>query len=115
MLAVDRTNEQVADWYVPWHPAILRAIRAVVEAARHHHKPLSLCGDMAQDLTLIPVLVGIGITALTVPPRRILRVQRLIQQMDAAAAEELARKALAAPTLAEISVLLNIPHTFPSS
>jgi phosphotransferase system, enzyme I, PtsP len=115
MLAVDRTNEQVADWYVPWHPAILRAIRAVVEAARHHHKPLSLCGDMAQDLTLIPVLVGIGITALTVPPRRILRVQRLIQQMDVAAAEELACKALAAPTLAEISVLLNIPHTFPAS
>lgn len=70
---------------------------------------------MAQDLTLIPVLVGIGITALTVPPRRILRVQRLIQQMDVAAAEELARKALAAPTLAEISVLLNIPHSFPSS
>ncbi len=113
MLAVDRTNEQVAEWYVPWHPSILRAIRAVVEAARHHHKPLSLCGDMAQDPALIPVLIGIGITALTVPPRRILRVQHLIQQIDAAAVDEIARKVLAASTLAEISGLLGIPHGFP--
>jgi phosphotransferase system enzyme I (PtsP) len=115
MLAVDRTNEHVADWYVPWHPAILRAIKAVVEAARHHNKPLSLCGDMAQDLSLIPVLIGIGITALTVPPRRILRMQRLIQQIDAAEAEELAHKVLATHTLAEIAGLLNIPHSFPGS
>ena len=115
MLAVDRTNEQVADWYLPWHPAILRAIRAVVEAARHRHRPLSLCGEMAQDPTLIPVLIGMGITALTVPPRRILRVQQLIQQVDAAAADELARNVLAASTLAEISRLLNIPHVFPGT
>lgn len=113
MLAVDRTNEQVAEWYVPWHPAILRAIKAVVEAARHHHKPLSLCGDMAQDPALIPVLIGIGITALTVPARRMLRVQHLIQQIDAAAVDELARKVLAASTLTEISRLLTIPHVFP--
>jgi len=114
MLAVDRTNEQVADWYVPWHPAILRAIRSVVEAARHHHKPLSLCGDMAQDPALIPVLIGIGITAFTVPPRRILRVQHLIQQINAAAVDELARKVLLASTLAEISSLLSIPHVLPA-
>ena len=50
---------------------------------------------------------------LTVPPRRILRVQHLIQQIDAAAVDEIARKVLAASTLAEISGLLGIPHGFP--
>jgi len=113
MLAVDRTNKQVADWYVSWHPAVLRAIKAVVDAAHRHDKPVSICGDMADDPKLIPVLIGMGIPALTIPPRRIPSVQRLIQSIDAGAAEELAKKILGASTLVEIARLLGITRTFP--
>ena len=113
MLAVDRTNAQVAEWYVPWHPAVLRAIKTVVEAARRQNKPLSLCGDMAESPKLIPLLIGMGITSLTVPPRRIPQIQRLVQGVDSAAAEALAAKVLGASTVAEIARLLDIPWRSP--
>jgi phosphoenolpyruvate-protein kinase (PTS system EI component) len=108
MLAVDRTNQQVADWYVPWHPAILRAIKTVLDAARRHQKNISICGDMAGNSLLIPLLVGMGATALTVPPRLIAQVQQRIKTIDFGTAADLARKVLAAPTLKEIASLLNI-------
>ncbi|GAK50492.1 Pdp protein [Candidatus Moduliflexus flocculans] len=113
MLAVDRTNKQVAEWYISWHPAVLRAIKVVIEAARRRGKPVSICGDMAEDTKLIPVLIGMGITSLTIPPRRIPRVQQLIQSIDAAAAEELAQKVLRASMLAEIACLLGITKALP--
>jgi len=113
MLAVDRTNQEVADWYVPWHPAILRAIKTVVEAARRHHKPVSICGNMADNPKLIPVLIGMGVTALTIPPHRISQVQRIIKSIDTAAAGELAKRTLRAATLAEIADMLDIKWAFP--
>lgn len=113
MLAVDRTNKQVAEWYISWHPAVLRAIKVVIEAAHLRGKPVSICGDMADDPKLIPVLIGMGITSLTIPPRRIPCVQQLIQSIDAAAAEELAQKVLRASMLAEIACLLGITKALP--
>ncbi len=108
MLAVDRTNEQVATWYTPWHPAILRAIKTVIDAAHLHRKPVSLCGGMADDPKLIPVLIGMGLTDLTIPPRRISTVQRLIQSTNAAAAGELATKVLGTGIVSEIANMLGI-------
>ncbi len=113
MLAVDRTDKHVVDWYVSWHPAVLRAIKTVVEAAHRHDKPVSICGDMAFDQKLIPVLIGMGITVLTMPPRQIPLVQRFIQSIDASAAHELAKKILSTTTVAETSRLLGITRAFP--
>ncbi|MGB7568863.1 MAG: phosphoenolpyruvate--protein phosphotransferase [Chitinivibrionales bacterium] len=108
MLAIDRTNEQMADWYVPWHPGILRAISALVQAARKHDKNVSLCGDMASAGELIPVLIGMGISAFTVPPRNIPRVQKLIMGVDSAEAEKLSRKVLDSPTVADAARLIGL-------
>ncbi len=108
MLAIDRTNEQMAEWYVPWHPAILRAIDAVVQAAQEHGKPVSLCGDMAGTLELIPVLVGMGITALTVPPRKIPQVQKAVMGIDAEEAKRLAKKVLESGTVAGAARLIGV-------
>jgi phosphotransferase system enzyme I (PtsP) len=108
MLAIDRTNEQVADFYVPWHPAIIRAIAMVVEAAQKHGKPVSACGDMASAEELIPVLIGMGISDLTIPPRRIPAVQKLIREIDSAKAGELTKKVLASATLVEAARLIGI-------
>jgi phosphotransferase system, enzyme I, PtsP len=108
MLAVDRTNEQMADWYCPWHPAIIRAIRTVVDAARTHGKPVTICGDMARAKELIPVLIGMGITDLTIPPRFIPRIQRFIQGIDTAAAQKLSEQVLASPTVAQAARLIGL-------
>jgi phosphotransferase system, enzyme I, PtsP len=108
MLAVDRTNKQMADWYAPWHPAIIRAITRVVSAAKKHGKPVSVCGDMASSEELIPVLIGMGISNLTVPPGLIPRVQRLIGGIDSAAAQKLSEKVLASATVAGAAKLIGL-------
>jgi phosphotransferase system enzyme I (PtsP) len=114
MLAVDRTNNQVANWHVPWHPSVLRAINTVVEAAYRHNKPISICGNMASDPKLIPVLIGMGITTLTLPPRQIPQVQQLIQSIDSVEAKKLSQEVLALSTVAGIAQRLGINWVFPS-
>ena len=61
LLAVDRQNPQVANRYQPFHPAVLRIMKSVVQAAHEHDLPVSICGDMASDLRALPVLVGLGL------------------------------------------------------
>ncbi len=106
MLAIDRTNEQMADWYAPWHPAILRAVASVIKAAKQWKKPVSVCGDMAGTEELIPVLIGMGLTDLTIAPGMIPKVQRLIQGIDASAAQRLSEQVLASPTVAQAARLI---------
>ena len=114
MLAVDRTNARVADWYMPWHPAVLRAIHRVVEAGRRNGKPVSLCGDMAKDPQMIPVLVGLGVESLSVPPLAIPAVQRAVQSVDAAEARALARRVLAMGRIRDVTAALGIAWDPPS-
>jgi len=108
MLAIDRTNEQMADWYAPWHPAVLRAIKLVADAAQSQGKPLSVCGDMASSAKMIPVLIGMGITNLTIPPRSIPQVQKIVTAIDSENARALADKALASRTVAEAAELIGV-------
>ncbi len=109
ILAVDRSDDQVAAWYVPWHPAVLRAVRQIIDAAVVCGRPLSVCGDMACDPVLLPLLLGMGITAFSVPPRRLSRVQDAIRglRMDTSAA--LAARTLASPTIAGVEEQLGLP------
>jgi phosphotransferase system enzyme I (PtsP) len=78
-LAVDRTNETIADLYVPHHPAVLRSIKRVFDGAATHAKPVSLCGDMATDTHVLPVLIGIGIRNFSMEARQIPRVQAYVR------------------------------------
>ena len=83
MLAVDRTNEKVAALYQPYHPAVLRALKKIVDAARRHGKEVSICGDMAHDERFIAFLIGIGFDILSVDPLSLPKVQKAIAQLDA--------------------------------
>ena len=108
MLGVDRTNENVADFYIPHHPAILRAIRVVVEAAEHHDADVSVCGDMAHMPEYVPLLLGLGIRVLSLDPAYLPRVQKAVEQTHLEVAQELARAVLLAGTVDDVARLLGL-------
>ena len=77
-LAIDRTDEQVAYLYNPLHPAVLRLIQFAAEAANAARIPVSVCGEMAGDERLAPLLLGFGITELSMAPASLPRVKKRI-------------------------------------
>jgi phosphotransferase system enzyme I (PtsI) len=86
-LAVDRVNESVAHLYQPTNPAILRLIHHCAKAAKQHGIWVGICGEMATDLNLIPVLIGLGMDELSVAPSLVPRVKHAIRKLDASACE----------------------------
>lgn len=108
MLAVDRTNEHISDLYVTHHPAVLRALHRVAQAALRHGKPISFCGEMAADPKLIPFLVGIGIHRLSVEPRQIPKLQQALASMDAKDAASRAARILAMGRVRDVARELGI-------
>ncbi len=108
MLAVDRTNEHISDLYVTHHPAVLRALNRVVEAARRHQKSLSFCGEMAGDAKILPFLIGIGVRTISVESRQIPRLQKLIGQLDASQAKSQAGSLLRLGKISDVAAALNI-------
>jgi len=107
MLAVDRTNRLIKDMYQCYHPAILRAIRTIAEAAARENTPLSLCGDAAAEPAMIPFLVGAGLRALSVTPHAVPKIRRTIQTLSCAASREHAEKLLRMGTIAEVGAELD--------
>lgn len=83
LLAVDRTNEKVAEFYVSHHPAVLRAMKRVADAAAHHQRDISVCGDMAHDSRYISFLIGIGIRKFSLDARYLPKIQKCIKAINA--------------------------------
>ena len=106
MLAVDRTNEMVSKLYLSHHPAILRAIEKVASVARKHRKDVSICGDIAKDPKMIPFLLGVGLTKLSLPPRRIYEIQQAIGHISMEHAVYVARKMLGFSRISEVEAFL---------
>jgi phosphotransferase system enzyme I (PtsI) len=80
-LAIDRVNETVAHLYEPFHPAILRMIRHTVDAARQAGIGIAICGEMAGDPLCIPILLGLGLTELSVNARAIPQAKNAIRSI----------------------------------
>ena len=95
MLAVDRTNEEVARYYIPHHPAVLRAIKRVADAAKAGAKDLSVCGDMVNNARYLKFLIGCGIRTLSMNPIYLAENQKIISGIDVASAEALTIRLLA--------------------
>ncbi len=93
-LAVDRTNEEVADYFVPHHPAVLKAIKIVADAGKLNNLEVSVCGDMANNPKYIPFLIGSGITILSMDKAYLLKNQKLISEINYKEAEKLAKEVL---------------------
>jgi phosphotransferase system enzyme I (PtsI) len=106
VLAADREDESAGAAYQPLHPAVLRLIHSLAEAARAAGRELTICGEMAGNPRYTALLVGLGLRAFSVAPGEMLAVKRALREMRIADAEELARGALELGSTAEIEHLL---------
>ncbi len=102
-LAIDRSNEHVAYLYEPSHPAVLRALKQVCDAAGKAGIDVSICGEMAGEQLYSLVLIGLGFTELSMNPAAIPRVKRLMRQATITEARELVASLLTLPTAAEVA------------
>ena len=93
-LAVDRTNETVADLYCAADPAVLRLIAMVVEAAKSHGIEVSVCGTMGGEPLYTMLLLGLGLRQLSMPPHQLPEIKRLIRGMQIEAARAVAAEVL---------------------
>jgi phosphotransferase system enzyme I (PtsI) len=93
-LAVDRLNERIAHLYDPTHPSVLRLIKWTADAAERHGIWCGVCGEMAGDPLLTPLLLGLGVTELSMAPSLLPHVKYLIRRLKLADARELAEFAL---------------------
>ncbi|SPE53847.1 Phosphoenolpyruvate-protein phosphotransferase [Verrucomicrobia bacterium] len=101
-LAVDRLNEKIAHLYEPTHPAIIRLIKATVDAAHQHNVWVSVCGEMASDPVLAPLLIGLGVDELSAAPSLVPPVKFIIRRLKLGEAKGLADFALNCESAAEI-------------
>jgi phosphotransferase system enzyme I (PtsI) len=81
-LAVDRVNPYVADLYRPTHPAVIRLIKRTVDAGTDHGIWTGVCGEMAGDIRLTPLLIGLGVEELSVGPQRVASVGHAVRSLS---------------------------------
>jgi phosphotransferase system enzyme I (PtsI) len=106
VLAADREEETMADYYQPLHPAVLRLIGSVADAARNAGCPLTLCGEMAGDPRYTELLLGLGLRELSVAPGEMLEVKNAIRKVTLASATTLAAEALELGSVVDVEALL---------
>ncbi len=93
-LAVDRTNEQVASYFTPMHPAVIKLIREVMKASRRHGTPVSCCGESAGEVEYALLLIGLGVRTLSVSGPAVPNLKRLVRSVTITQCERIARTAL---------------------
>lgn len=107
-LAVDRMNEGVSYLYSPFHPAVLRLIKMVIDAAAREGIEVSMCGEMAGDPRLTPLLIGLGLKTFSMSPSSLLPVKQSVRSVQSKPAAALATKALQLSTIDAIKACLEI-------
>lgn len=120
-LAIDRLNDRIAHLYEPTHPAVLRLIRMTVDAAHRHGLWVGVCGEMAGDPVMVPLLLGLGVDELSAAPASVPRIKHLVRRCRISEARELAEWSLeqssGGPVLARAQELARrlAPGLFPES
>jgi phosphoenolpyruvate-protein phosphotransferase (PTS system enzyme I) len=114
-LAIDRGNESVSYLYQPLHPAILRLLRGVADAAARRGLRVSVCGEMAASPTAVLILIGLGITELSMNPAAIPSIKHVIRALSLGDARALAEEAMTldSPQAIEEMARRRIRHLVP--
>ncbi|MCW3848034.1 phosphoenolpyruvate--protein phosphotransferase [Sphingomonas sp. LB-2] len=105
-LAMDRENGAVAAGVDALHPAVLRLIAMSCVGGAGHRRPVGVCGGLASDRLGIPLLLGLGVTELSVAPGFVPEAKALVRRLDLATCRTLADRALALGSAAEIRALV---------
>ncbi len=106
-LAADRTNAELADLGTALQPAVLRLVGRVCEAAQEHGRPVAVCGEAAADPRLAPLLVGLGVTHLSVAAQSVRTVYEALSNLNAVDCNAAAAAALRAHTSADVQQIAN--------
>jgi phosphotransferase system enzyme I (PtsI) len=101
-LAVDRVNEKIAHLYEPTHPAVLRLLKMIADAAHANNLWVGVCGEMAGDAALIPLLLGLGMDELSTAATLVPRVKRAVQSLTIPECRELVEETFKLDTASEI-------------
>lgn len=107
-LAVDRMNQRLSHLYEPFHPGVLRLIQLVIAAGRREGIEVCMCGEMAGDSRLTPLLIGLGLESFSMSPASLFKVKKTLRDLKLAETQALAEKALQLPTAREIKELLKV-------
>lgn len=105
-LAVDRTNERVANLYTPMHPAVLRLIRDVARAGKKREIEVSCCGEAAGDLEFAMLLIGLGLRTLSTSSSSIPQLKRFVRSVSVQQCERAARQALALDSEVQVAAMI---------
>ncbi len=101
-LAVDRSNEKVAYLYDPAHPAVLRLVKNIIDAAHQAKIKVAMCGEMAGESSLALILLGLGLDEFSLPPQVIPELKYVIRAIGFKAAQAIANQALKLATGKEV-------------
>lgn len=119
LLAVDRGNDDVADWFRSLHPAVLQSIKRTIDAARAASIPAVVCGEMAATPTYAVILIGLGATQLSMTISAIPRVRRTVAGIAFCDAKEIVEDCLECETADDVEELVRVefgkrwPQLFP--
>lgn len=105
-LAIDRTQHTLNDLLTSTHPGVVRLVKVIVQQAASEKVPVCICGEIASDPRFVPLLIGLGITELSVASRFLPLIKHVVRKTNSADALLLAEEVLSKKTGAEIQALL---------
>lgn len=106
LFAADRGNPRVAYLYQELHPAVLRTVKRVIDAAHAEGKWVGMCGEMAGNPLAAPLLMGMGLDEFSMNSNRILQIRSLIKKMNTRQLQPLVHRALNAQSAPEVAELI---------
>ena len=101
-LAVDRVNDHVSYLFTPFNPAVLRLIKGVIEMARAKGVPVSVCGEMAGQVSCVPLLVGMGVDELSMNVHAIPKVKKILNCITERESKEILEQVLKLKTAVDV-------------
>ncbi|MCY7374950.1 MAG: phosphoenolpyruvate--protein phosphotransferase [Pyrinomonadaceae bacterium] len=104
LLAVDRDNEAVAEWFRTLHPAVLRSLKMVLQAAERRKIPAVVCGEMAGSPVYVPILLGLGANELSMNVHSMPRVRQIVSKIALEETRELVKKLEICRTADEVEI-----------
>jgi YHS domain-containing protein len=109
LFAVERNTANAADLYQPEHPVVFEVIHHLTQIAADAGKPIFICGEMAADTSLLPVLVGLGLRHFSLSMSAAAIAVRDLSRLNEVSCQQLAKQCLAVDTVKDVYALLNRP------